>query len=86
MLMEIKLYKKPDTALGPNSGYFGRIGIFEVVKVSRSIDKLIVKNSTANEIFDQAVADGLMTMKQDGYLKALEGLTTIEEVLRVSEA
>ena len=83
---EIKLYKKPDTALGPNSGYFGRIGIFEVVKVSRSIDKLIVKNSTANEIFDQAVADGLMTMKQDGYLKALEGLTTIEEVLRVSEA
>ena len=72
--------------LGPNAGYYGRVGIFEMVKVNRAIDKLIVKNSTANEIFDQAVADGLMTMKQDGYLKALEGITTLEEVLRVCEA
>ncbi|OGK15584.1 hypothetical protein A3H80_03710 [Candidatus Roizmanbacteria bacterium RIFCSPLOWO2_02_FULL_37_19] len=83
---EIKLYKKPDSVLGPNAGYYGRVGIFEMVKVNRAIDKLIVKNSTANEIFDQAVADGLMTMKQDGYLKALEGITTLEEVLRVCEA
>ncbi|MBP9815932.1 type II/IV secretion system protein [Candidatus Woesebacteria bacterium] len=81
----IKLYNKPN-ATNPNEGYFGRVGIFEVIKISRDVEKLIVRNSTANEIQDQAIKEGLITMKQDGYLKALDGITTLEEVLRVAQS
>lgn len=68
-----------------DSGYLGRIAIFEVLKVSSAINKMILQKSTAKDIEVQARKEGLITMEQDGYLKALEGITTIEEVLRVSE-
>mgnify|MGYP001030028029 CR=1 FL=1 len=68
-----------------NTGYLGRIGIFEVLKVSPSITKMILKQESAKEIENQAKKEGLITMKQDGYLKVLDGITTIEEVLRVAE-
>lgn len=78
--------KKVIEGNGPDSGYHGRVGIFEVIPITRNIEKLIVKNSTASEIQDQAVSEGLITMMQDGYLKALQGVTTIEEVLRVANS
>jgi type IV pilus assembly protein PilB len=68
-----------------NTGYLGRIAIFEVLKVSINIIKLILKQESAKEIESQAKKEGLITMKQDGYLKVLDGITTIEEVLRVAE-
>lgn len=80
----MKLLQRKDASTS-SSGYHGRIGIFEVIKINRQIDKLIMSNSTAKQIKDQAIQDGFITMKQDGYLKALEGITTIEEVLRVAE-
>ncbi len=67
------------------TGYKGRVGIFEVFTVSDKIAKLIVERASASNIEKQAREQGMMTMKQDGYLKALEGITTIEEVLRVAE-
>lgn len=67
-----------------NTGYNGRIGIFEVLKVTEKIGKLIMEARPAIVIENQAREDGMITMLQDGYLKALEGITTIEEVLRVS--
>ncbi|MBP7967414.1 type II/IV secretion system protein [Candidatus Woesebacteria bacterium] len=67
------------------SGYVGRIGIFEVLPVTSAINKLILKSAPAQEIEDEARNEGMILMKQDGYLKALEGLTTIEEVIRVTE-
>lgn len=79
----LQLRKAVDTG-GPDSGYYGRLGIFEVIKISRGVEKLVVQNSTASQIHDQAVSEGVITMIQDGYLKALDGLTTIEEVLRVA--
>lgn len=82
-MSQMPLYKVPDST-GPDSGYHGRIGIFEAIRVSRTIQNLIVKNSTAAQIQDQAIAEGLITMIQDGYLKAMDGITTIEEVLRVA--
>lgn len=82
-LSKMPLYKVPDTT-GPDSGYHGRIGIFEAIRITRTIQNLIVKNSTAAQIQDQAVQDGIITMEQDGYLKAIDGITTIEEVLRVA--
>lgn len=65
--------------------YYGRIGVFEVFPVTDSIGKLILRRAPMNEIEQQVIIDGMTTMKQDGYLKALEGITSIEEVLRVAQ-
>ncbi len=66
------------------SGYQGRVGIFEVLKVTEKIGKLILEHAPADSIEQAAVTDGMMLMEQDGYLKALEGVTTLEEVMRVA--
>lgn len=68
-----------------NTGYLGRIGIFEVLVVSEKIAKMIIVRSRAQDIARQAVSEGMITMRQDGFLKVLEGITTVEEVLRVAE-
>ncbi|MPN59714.1 hypothetical protein SDC9_207436 [bioreactor metagenome] len=65
--------------------YKGRIGIFEVMPISPEISNLILKRSSSAEIEEMAIKQGMLLMKQDGYLKALNGITTIEEVLRVAE-
>lgn len=67
------------------SGYSGRIGIFEVLDVNQKISRMIMENVTDADIRDVGMAQGMLTMIQDGYLKALEGMTTLEEVLRVSK-
>lgn len=68
-----------------STGYQGRIGIFEVLLVTEKISRLILVRETAQTIENQAIADGMITMKQDGYMKVLEGVTTVEEVLRVAQ-
>jgi type II secretory ATPase GspE/PulE/Tfp pilus assembly ATPase PilB-like protein len=68
-----------------NTGYLGRVGIFEVLVVSEKIGRMILARETAQAISAQAVSEGMVTMKQDGFMKVLEGATTIEEVLRVAE-
>ena len=82
----ITLYKGKGCNECGSSGYLGRIGIFEVLTVSSIINKLILKQSPAIDILKQASSEGFITMKHDGYLKVIEGLTTIEEVLRVAES
>ncbi len=67
------------------SGYMGMVGIFEVLRVSDQISKLVAERATAQAIEDRAVQEGMILMKQDGYLKALNGISTLEEVLRVAE-
>ncbi len=82
---DIKLYKAKGCSQCNNTGYKGRIGIFEVLYVTEEITQLILKRASAGEIEELARKQGMLLMKQDGYLKALEGITTIEEVLRVAE-
>lgn len=65
------------------TGYAGRIGIFEVMLVSDTIAKLLMQSRPSTDLENQAKAEGMITMVQDGYLKSLEGITTLEEVLRV---
>lgn len=65
--------------------YKGRIGIFEVMPISTEIGALIMKRAPESELEAVARKQGMLLMKQDGYLKVLDGLTTIEEVLRVAE-
>jgi len=67
-----------------HAGYKGRMGIYEVLDNSVEIQKLIVSNATSNTIQDQAVKEGMMTMQTDGFIKALRGQTSIEEILRVT--
>jgi len=64
-------------------GYKGRIGIFEVLAVTESIKELIIRRASADKIQEQAHKEGMQTMVEDGFAKAVQGLTTIEEVLRV---
>ena len=65
-------------------GFKGRAGVYEVMDVSEAIQGLIVKKTTSAEIQRQAIAEGMLTMRQDGYLKALQGITTLDEVNRVA--
>jgi len=67
------------------TGYKGRVGIFEVMPVTEKISRLIVGKTSSREIEKMAIEEGMVTMMQDGYIKALEGITTIEEVLRVAQ-
>lgn len=78
-------YKGEGCSACNNSGYKGRIGIFEVLGVTEPIRQLTLKRATSAELAIQAKKDGLISMKQDGILKALDGLTTIEEVWRVTK-
>jgi type IV pilus assembly protein PilB len=66
-----------------SDGYKGRVGIFEVLEVSDLIKELIVKKANTKEIADQAIKEGMRTMIEDGFVKAAQGMTSIEEVLRV---
>lgn len=65
-------------------GYSGRAGIYEVMDVNQEIQKLIINRASSAEIQRVAVSQGMITMRQDGYLKALTGITTLEEVNRVT--
>ena len=67
-----------------HTGYKGRVGIYEVLDNSDEIQKMIVNNSTSEVINTQAIKEGMLTMQLDGFIKCLRGLTTVEEVLRVT--
>jgi type IV pilus assembly protein PilB len=67
-------------------GFSGRIGIFEVLEMTPELSEIITKNPTETKIMQEAENQGMITMRQDGFLKVLEGITTVEEVLRVTSA
>ncbi len=65
-------------------GYKGRTGIYEVLEVSNEIEDLIIKRSPANQILEVAIKQGMTTMRLDGFLKAVAGVTTIDEVMQAT--
>jgi type IV pilus assembly protein PilB len=77
------LVKGKDTPKTPG-GFKGRVGLYEVMDITDEIQALIVKRATSAEIQKTAIAQGMVSMRQDGYLKALQGLTTLDEVNRVA--
>lgn len=80
---QITIYESQGCQACGNLGYTGRMGIYEVLEVSEKIGRLILERESADKIEAEAVNSGMIKMKQDGFLKVLEGLTTFEEVLRV---
>ena len=67
-----------------HTGFRGRIGVYEVLGMSNAIQKLITANATSSDIQNEAINEGMVTMQTDGFIKALRGATTVEEVLRVT--
>jgi type IV pilus assembly protein PilB len=78
----INFYKPKESTASP-SGYTGRVGIYEVMPVTSTIKELMMKNGGGDEMEKQARSEGMLTMSEDGIFKAAQGITTIEEVLRV---
>jgi type II secretory ATPase GspE/PulE/Tfp pilus assembly ATPase PilB-like protein len=80
-----QIYRGAKCAECNGTGYLDRVGIFEVLPITEKIGRLILERSPASQIEKLARDDGMIVMKQDGYLKVLEGVTSIEEVLRVAQ-
>jgi len=76
-------FYRPKKSEGCPEGYQGRIGIFEVLPVTETIKEMIVKQTTSDQIQEQARKEGMRTMLEDGFVKTAQGITSIEEVLRV---
>ncbi|MEE9401790.1 MAG: type II secretion system ATPase GspE [Desulfobacteria bacterium] len=79
-----KIYRGKGCPSCLNTGYRGRTGIFELMILDDSIKNLILKTSDANAIKRQAVEQGMLSLRQDGAQKVLDGITTIEEVFRIT--
>jgi type II secretory ATPase GspE/PulE/Tfp pilus assembly ATPase PilB-like protein len=84
-LTDIKIPNAPGCDKCQGLGYKGRIGIFEVLPVDKIIEKLILSDAPSSEIKEKAIENGMLTLKQDGILKVLNGITTLEEVWRATK-
>lgn len=81
---KLTLWRPKADLKGEKTGYKGRMGIYEVLKNTEEVQKLIVSNGTSDEIQEQAIKEGMLTMQLDGLVKAMLGMTSIEEILRVT--
>lgn len=77
------VFYKPEKGSDDTDGYSGRVGIHEVLKMSAGIKEMIIRNASEDELEAQAKKEGMFTMLEDGILKAAQGYTSLEEVLRV---
>jgi type IV pilus assembly protein PilB len=82
---DVSFYKGTGCDRCGGEGYRGRVGIYEVLEVTEAIQKVILANSTADEIEKVAKSEGMHNMMTDGIIKAIQGITTIEEVMRVTK-
>ena len=78
------LYRSKGCTKCHNTGYKGRLGIFEIMTINEEIEKLILEMAGESDIMRAALEDGMITMTQDGILKAVEGITSMEEVWRIT--
>lgn len=82
--LSLTLYRPVGCKKCNKTGYEGRIGIYEVLDMTDKIGGMIVSRATTDDLQKQAIEEGMITMAQDGFIKSLIGITTIEEVLRVT--
>jgi general secretion pathway protein E/type IV pilus assembly protein PilB len=68
-----------------DSGYSGRIGVFELLRSDAVVRKLCIENASAGQIRDYGLRNGMTTLRQSGWGKVLEGVTSIEEVVRITK-
>jgi len=82
---ELKFFVSPGCEVCGGLGYKGRVGIFEAFTITPDMEKLILRQAPLSALRQQAVQEGMLTMVQDGLLKALQGLTDVYEVFRVTD-
>jgi type II secretory ATPase GspE/PulE/Tfp pilus assembly ATPase PilB-like protein len=80
----VRLYQGKGCVVCHNTGYLGRVGIFEILEVTPAIQALIVGKSDSERIMQQAIKEGMSTMMHDGLTKVARGITTLEEILRAA--
>jgi len=68
-----------------NMGYSGRVGIFEILEMTKELAEVVIKEASGIRIGEEAKRQGMITMKQDGIFKVLDGITSLEEIIRVAE-
>ncbi len=83
-LNDIKFYKGLGCEYCGNSGFKGRVALYEVMEMTETLQQLTIQKASGNVIFDQAVKEGMITMRQDGFIKSILGVTTLDEVYRVT--
>ena len=81
----ISFYRPKGCEQCSNEGYHGRLGIYEVLEMNEIIGKLITSNASSDDIEKKARENGMRTMGEDGFIKAVQGITSIEEVMRVTK-
>ncbi|MBI4138530.1 type II/IV secretion system protein [Candidatus Uhrbacteria bacterium] len=81
----LRLYHGKGCSVCHNTGFTGRLGIFEILQVTEELRPLIVDKASSDDIRKQSVAAGMRTMVEDGILKVFKGLTTLEEIIRVTK-
>ena len=84
-LDSLTFYKGKGCSKCGNSGYKGRIGIYETLEITGTMSSLILKNATSKELEKQAKTQGMIAMLEDGLIKSKNGITTIEEIIRVTK-
>ena len=82
---DLELYKSNGCSQCNGTGYKGRNGIYEVFEITEPVQKLITQNATEETLQNKAREDGMVTMVEDGFAKIVQGLTSIEEVMRVTK-
>lgn len=83
--LSLTLYKSVGCKKCGMNGYNGRLGIYEVLEVTDKIGEMIVTHNQSDEIEKEAIRNGMITMAQDGFIKSLIGITTVEEIIRVTK-
>lgn len=81
---KIKLYRGKGCSFCKNTGYYGRTSIYELIVLDEAIRSLVISKASSNVIKDTAIKKGMKTLKYSGLEKVIQGITTIEEVLRVA--
>jgi len=84
-LAKVTFYHPAGCSRCRQEGYKGRIGIFEVLEITPAIAELVAKRATSDEIEQKGKEEGMIKMLEDGFIKAVQGITSVEEVLRVTK-
>jgi len=79
---QVKLFKGAGCSTCNNTGYKGRVGLFEVMEISEEMRELILCGASSTELKKKAAEEGMITLRQSGLRKIRQGVTTVEEVVR----
>jgi len=79
----LEIYYPGKCAECNQTGYRGRVGVYELFEIDREIESLILKSPAISEVQETAIKKGMVTLLQDGFLKVLDGITSVEEIMRV---